>query len=48
MAAIKQHDFVEIEYTGTIKEDNTIFDTTEEKVAKEHGAYDKHANYSPH
>ena len=27
MAAIKQHDFVEIEYTGTIKEDNIIFDT---------------------
>jgi len=26
---------VEIEYTGNIKEDNTIFDTTDEKIAKE-------------
>jgi len=47
MAAIKHHDFVEVEYTGTIKEDNAIFDTTDEKVAKEHGSYDKKADYSP-
>jgi len=47
MAAIKRNDFVEIEYTGTIKEDNTIFDTTEEKIAKENGVYDKNADYSP-
>ena len=47
MPIIKRHDFVEIEYTGRIKEDNTIFDTTEEKVAKENDAYDKNADYSP-
>ena len=47
MAIIKKHDFVEMEYTGRIKEDSTIFDTTEEKVAKENGLYDKHADYSP-
>ena len=35
MDTIKKHDFVEIEYTGKIKEDNVIFDTTYEKVAKE-------------
>jgi len=35
MDTIKKHDFVEIEYTGRIKEDNVIFDTTDEKVAKE-------------
>ena len=34
MTLIKKHDFVEIEYTGRIKEDNAIFDTTEEKIAK--------------
>ncbi len=47
MAIIKKHDFVEIEYTGRIREDNTIFDTTEEKVAKENNAYDEHSDYGP-
>ena len=47
MAVVKKHDFVEIEYTGRIKEDNTIFDTTEEKVAKENGVYSKNADYEP-
>ena len=47
MAAIKKHDFVEIEYTGRIKEDGTIFDTTEEKVANENHLHDKDADYSP-
>ena len=47
MAIIKKYDFVEIEYTGKIKESNTIFDTTEEKVAKENGLYEKGAEYSP-
>ena len=47
MAVIKKHDFVEIEYTGRIKENNAIFDTTQEKVAKENELYDKDADYSP-
>ena len=47
MQIVKKHDFVEIEYTGRIKEDGTIFDTTEEKVAKENGVYNKNADYSP-
>ena len=47
MAIIKKHDFVEIEYTGRIKEEGTIFDTTEEKIARENGAYNKNADYSP-
>lgn len=47
MAVIKNHDFVEIEYTGRIKEDGRIFDTTKEKIAKENGFYDKNADYSP-
>ena len=45
MATVKKHDFVEIEYTGRIREDNTIFDTTEEKVAKENKSYDEHSEY---
>jgi len=36
MVIIKKNDFVEIEYTGRIKEDGTIFDTT-----------NKNADYSP-
>lgn len=47
MAIIKKHDFVEIEYTGKIKEDGTIFDTTEEKVAKESNLHGKNSDYSP-
>ena len=35
MTEISKGDFVEIEYTGKVKEDGTIFDTTYEKVAKE-------------
>ena len=47
MPTVKKHDFVEIEYTGKIKEEGTIFDTTEGKVAKENGVYNKNADYSP-
>ena len=32
---IEKGDFVEIEYTGKVKEGNMVFDTTYEKVAKE-------------
>lgn len=35
MEPIKKRDFVEIEYTGKLKEENVIFDTTDEKIAKE-------------
>ena len=39
METIKKHDFIEIDYTGKIKEDNIIFDTTYEKVAKENNLH---------
>lgn len=42
---IKANDFVEIEYTGRLKEDNLIFDTTDEKIAKEHEL--PRSNYGP-
>lgn len=42
---IKQNDFVEIEYTGRIKEGNLVFDTTSESVAKEHDL--PKAHYGP-
>jgi len=47
MAVVKKHDFVEIEYTGRIKGENSIFDTTNEKIAKENGLHDKDAEYAP-
>ena len=47
MAAIKHHDFVEIEYTARTKEDNAIFDTTQEDIAKKEGVLDKNTHYHP-
>ncbi len=47
MATIKDHDFVEVDYTGRIEEDNSIFDTTEANVAKEAGIYDKEHELKP-
>ena len=47
MATIKENDFIEMNYTGKRKEDNTIFDTTSEKVAKENDLHDHKAKYEP-
>jgi len=44
---IKKGDFVEVEYTGKIKEDNFVFDTTSEKIAKEKGIHNPYAQYGP-
>ena len=46
MEPIKKHDFVEIEYTGKLKEENVVFDTTNEAVAKEHNLSGS-ASYGP-
>ena len=46
MEPIKKHDFVEIEYTGKLKEDNIIFDTTDEKTAKENNLH-SNTDYGP-
>ena len=47
MATIKKGDFVELEYTGKVKEDNLVFDTTSEKTAKDSHIYNPHASYGP-
>lgn len=47
MAAIKKNDFVEIEYTGTIKGENAVFDTTFEEVAKKHGFERPSSSFGP-
>ncbi|MBR9705583.1 peptidylprolyl isomerase [Candidatus Pacearchaeota archaeon] len=44
---IKNKDFLEIEYTGKIKEDNIIFDTTDEKLAKDNNLSDQNISYGP-
>lgn len=44
---LKNKNFVEIEYTGRIKEDNLIFDTTDEKLAKENNLYNENMSYGP-
>src|SRR3989338_2521657 len=41
---IQLHDFVEIDYTGKLA-DGTVFDTTSEKVAKEHHLHNPKHKY---
>ncbi|MFH1770270.1 MAG: peptidylprolyl isomerase [archaeon] len=43
---IKQGDFVEIDYTGTIKDGNIVFDTTQKEVAMAN-SLNKEAKYEP-
>lgn len=47
MAIIKKHDFVEIEYTGRLKDSNKVFDTTDEKTAKDNNLYNESYKYGP-
>ena len=46
MTTVKKHDFIEIDYTGKTKDDNFIFDTTEENVAKDNDLYEQKSEYS--
>ena len=43
---IKKHDFVELEYTGRLKE-GPVFDTTSEKIAKENNIHNPQLEYKP-
>ncbi|MFC1801304.1 peptidylprolyl isomerase [Nanoarchaeota archaeon] len=43
---IKKHDFVEVEYTGQLPE-GFVFDTTDEKIAKENDLYNEKMKYGP-
>lgn len=44
---IQVKDFLELEYTGKLKEGNAIFDTTDKKVAEEAGIAEKNRVYEP-
>ncbi len=45
--SIKKHDFVEIEYVGTLKGEPIVFDTTSESEAKKHEIHRPGAKYGP-
>jgi FKBP-type peptidyl-prolyl cis-trans isomerase SlyD len=45
--AMKKNDFAEVEYTGIIKDDNIVFDTTQEKVAKDNDLFNENSDYGP-
>jgi len=47
MVKIKEKDFVEIDYTGRIKEDNVVFDTTLKSVAEKEGIEEEGQKYKP-
>ncbi|MBT3406354.1 hypothetical protein HN419_04250 [Candidatus Woesearchaeota archaeon] len=44
---IKKGDFVELEYTGAIKDPELVFDTTSESVAKKNNIFDPKTIYGP-
>ena len=44
---VKKGDFVELEYTGRFKEDNFVFDTTNEEIAKNNNIHSPGMIYGP-
>jgi FKBP-type peptidyl-prolyl cis-trans isomerase 2 len=44
---VKKGDFVEIDYVGKVKNDDKIFDLTDEKLAKEKGIFNSKFKYGP-
>lgn len=44
---IKKGDFIEIEYTGKLKESQEIFDTTDEVIAKANNLFSERMKYGP-
>jgi FKBP-type peptidyl-prolyl cis-trans isomerase 2 len=47
MASLNQGNMVNINYTGRIKEDNRVFDTTFENIAKKEDIFDEKVIYRP-
>jgi len=44
---IKNNDFIEIEYTGILQEENKVFDTTDESLAKKEKIHNSRTKYGP-
>lgn len=47
MGTVKEKDFVEVEYTASVKSDNFVFDTTDEKIARQNNIYNPKMSYNP-
>ena len=47
METLKEGDFVEIDFTGKIPDEKTVFDTTLEEAAKKAGINDANVKYGP-
>ncbi len=47
MEKIKKGDFVKIDFTGRVKGEGYIFDTTSKEVAQKNGIYNPQATYGP-
>ncbi len=45
--AIQKKDFIELEYTGRLKDSGMIFDTTDEKTAKDNEIFNEKGKYGP-
>ena len=43
----KENDFIELDYTARTKQDNKIFDLTNEQIAKENNLHQENKQYSP-
>ncbi|HLC66538.1 MAG TPA: peptidylprolyl isomerase [Candidatus Nanoarchaeia archaeon] len=44
---VQQGDFVQVEYNGYLAEDNSVFDTTDENLAKQQNIHGKNSSYGP-
>ena len=44
---INAGDFIEMEYTGRVRDDDSVFDTTDEKAAKGAGIHNPRMEYGP-
>lgn len=47
MDKIKEHDFIELDYVGKIKETGDVFDTTKEDIAKANDLHNEKTKYGP-
>ena len=44
---LKKGDFVELEYTGRLKEEGVVFDTTSKEIAEKSGIFNERSTYGP-
>jgi len=47
MEELKKGDFIELDYTGTLKEDNSVFDTTDKAVAEKNDINPEISEFGP-